>query len=809
MNSIDLLTQLEEIIRKQPEFCSKELHWIDNRKNDWSSDRIRVGVVGVTSSGKSTLINAILGTDILSSAVAPSSGQLVCCSYGDTPRIVVHFEDGNSRILEGKSYSQEALAQYSDERYNPKNQKGVLSIELTSPLFDLGKDVLLVDSPGLDAFGLEAHEQLTLESLVPTIDACIYVTTMKTNSDRKTREILNTVGRYHCPIVIVQNMLDAVRPSPSGDKTRDQVAHDHWMRMKRIVDGSEIEDKEDVRIIQLSAEYAKQWRAAVNRGVQPKRSKEDFEKSNYSAFVQAVDSILESQRPRIELQRFISVRNCIAELLSSIESKINRPAAPCPEQFAFEDLQLQARQHEEKITAAIDLIFQDYDTEAKKILDEVLPKNPSLRSLRDLSERLKKIYTKRPLDQLLADTNSAVNRLASDLTSLVSAHNSFVKRAADMLHIPDRDLFAPVVLHAFRDIKAEKKSERVAHLVEDSGLWGKAKRFFGGLFGSDAGYHTEYRDEVVVDQEKTVENLLRRLTEAREKYASTMDTWSQKTLRYSLGAIQQAIDAEEQSFNQKRAAVVEVERLASLVTALKQLMDQITENTPEAAHAASPDADAGFSTPTKSVEVSPYIGTMLHLSRYALRLQHQSITESLVHQMGCETYTPIIISWDPGSTEEFLLQAGIDKPEILKSPTSVPKGSRRCLFILVNTIQYGAALKQLAALQLNAALTRNDAVVWVVQDFQELLNGECAAEGLNRMGELSERLELPCKSVIYLLHQNPIYNLAFLKFQFNRDCRQALHGLIRELQTKYEVYTSEKVENQLGEILRAVHFQER
>lgn len=196
MKSVFALEKFQQIIQQEPtytNFCESELSWIENRKLDWSTDRIRVGVIGVTSSGKSTLINAILGTDILSSAIAPSSGQLVCCSYGDKPEIIIRFEDGTEQKLSGKKFSRDILQEFSDERFNPKNEKGVLSIELTSPLFDFGKDVLLVDSPGLDAFGLEAHERLTLESLVPTIDACIYVTTMKTNSDRKTLEILNTV----------------------------------------------------------------------------------------------------------------------------------------------------------------------------------------------------------------------------------------------------------------------------------------------------------------------------------------------------------------------------------------------------------------------------------------------------------------------------------------------------------------------------------------------------------------------------------------------------------------------------------------
>lgn len=328
MKSIIALETYQKIIQQEPanrDFCKNELCWIENRRLDWGYDRIRVGVIGVTSSGKSTLINAILGTDILSSAIAPSSGQLVCCSHGNKQEIIIHFEDGSEKKLSGTQFSRDILQEFSDERFNPQNKKGVLSIELTSPLFDFGKDVLLVDSPGLDAFGLESHERLTLESLVPTIDACIYVTTMKTNSDRKTLEILNTVAKYHCPIIIVQNMLDAVRPSPSGDKTSEQVACDHKNRIKRIVDKSDIEDKASVQIIQISAELAKKWRVAKSAGKEPPISEREYCKSNYNLFVESVTSILEVQRPRIERQRLLSVRASATNLWDAISNKTNKP----------------------------------------------------------------------------------------------------------------------------------------------------------------------------------------------------------------------------------------------------------------------------------------------------------------------------------------------------------------------------------------------------------------------------------------------------------------------------------------------------
>ena len=319
MDSLKYLNQFEDIISADAEikeFCTDKLHWIHSRKRDWEMDKIRVGVIGVTSSGKSTLINAILGVDILSSAIAPSSGQLVSCAYGEELLACIRFEDGSIKVLKGDKFSKKQLEQYSDERYNPKNHKGVVSIELQSPYYEIGQDVVLIDSPGLDAYGLKEHERITMEILVPTVDVCVYVTTMKTNSDQKTREILDTVARYQCPLLIVQNMLDAIRPPVDGRKTTTQIAKEHYERVERIIAQSKVRNKKHVKIVQISAKRAMTWRAnqygsktiaITEKGVIV--TKTQFDESNYDKLIRMLQVFLRKQKPRIEIQRIKSIFN--------------------------------------------------------------------------------------------------------------------------------------------------------------------------------------------------------------------------------------------------------------------------------------------------------------------------------------------------------------------------------------------------------------------------------------------------------------------------------------------------------------------
>lgn len=816
VNSIAALHKFQAAIsqdRHTKDYCSRELNWIRSREQDWASDRIRVGVVGVTSSGKSTLINAILGRDILSSAVAPSSGQLVCCSFGRSPEIIVRFEDGSKKKMSGERYSCERLMQFSDERFNPHNEKGVLSIELTSPQFDLGKDVLLIDSPGLDAFGLEDHDKLTLESLVPTIDACIYVTTMKTNSDKKAREILNVVARYQCPVIIVQNMLDAVRPSPSGDKTREQVALDHKRRVQRIIDESDIADKGSVRIIQISAEYARQWRRCTSAKDKTAVRKAHYAQSNYASFVKEVSDILDVQRPRIERQRLLGVAGQIRNTADSLEKKLSKPVTKAEASFPLQPLKERANRSQAEFTDQYKKALADYQEASRQIRiaigveKDTRPEKSAVKGLFSIIIAQIQSNTTANLEANLNAANEAVRKFETQLADLIATYNEFVFEAAEALHIPSRDLMCTGSLHSFRDINLEKKTKSRRIRVEKSGFGSGIARFWGDIFDEDWGYEYETREMVVTDIEATKKKICDRLKDAYDRYTRAMENWSEQSFARSMELIQREIAAEEEAYRKRRESAVAVESFSKLHRTLTQLMQAIEKVIPNPAYGVQV-LEGGSVFSSKKIEVSPYASSVLTLSRRALQLQHREIAKKFIQATGCTGHTPVLIGWDEGSRDVFLLQTGIADANIMlfpAAPVNLPARKKKCVFVLVNTVQFGAALKQISALKLGDHLDKNDFVVWVVQDFQELMVGGHTAEGLTQMGELARQTSIPCRSMIYILHENPLYNLVFLNYQMDPSLHQAPERVVREIQRTYQAYTSEKTETQLGTMLRTVH----
>jgi GTPase SAR1 family protein len=258
---VELIQQIKAILTHDDNssaYFASELDWLNHRDTLWRSDAFRVGLIGITSSGKSTLVNALLDAELLPHAVRPSSNCLVVCEWGKRLECIVYFQELGRKptVILGSAIAKR-LKEYGDEATNPGNIKGVAEIRLRSPNFRLGQGVTLVDTPGLDAFGHDEHERLTLEVLLPTVDVVVFVTTCKANSDEKMREYV-CLAHDHCkPIVVVQNMMDSVleKPGVRGEilKSREEVLSEHRRRVQSVLKKAAVES---VLISQVSAIWA-------------------------------------------------------------------------------------------------------------------------------------------------------------------------------------------------------------------------------------------------------------------------------------------------------------------------------------------------------------------------------------------------------------------------------------------------------------------------------------------------------------------------------------------------------------------------
>ena len=117
MTEIAIIKKVVETLGANPK-CkvryASEIENFHNRKVQALSNRYRLGVIGVTSSGKSTMINSLLGEFLLPAVARPSSSQLVSC-YRSTERCArIYFNDGSSKKFAGAALTQKVIEKYED-----------------------------------------------------------------------------------------------------------------------------------------------------------------------------------------------------------------------------------------------------------------------------------------------------------------------------------------------------------------------------------------------------------------------------------------------------------------------------------------------------------------------------------------------------------------------------------------------------------------------------------------------------------------------------------------------------------------------
>jgi len=176
-----------------------------------AEDRFNLAVLGPFNRGKSTLMNAILGTDRLPTGVLPHTSVITTVTYGSQERVLIRCA--------GWSLPQEVplekLADYVTEQGNPSNQRQVTLADIQVPSEILRRGFSFIDTPGVGS-GIAANTTAT-EGFVPEVDAAIFVSSFESPTDenelRFLRRVYEEVGR----VFVVINKLDLL-PEAERDK---------------------------------------------------------------------------------------------------------------------------------------------------------------------------------------------------------------------------------------------------------------------------------------------------------------------------------------------------------------------------------------------------------------------------------------------------------------------------------------------------------------------------------------------------------------------------------------------------------------
>jgi predicted GTPase len=205
---LDVLRQTLEILEPLRTTLPSWHEQIENLLYEAATQRLRIGVVGVTSSGKSAFINGLLGEALLPEQSKATTNLPVICRRGPRRRLKVIYQNDTSEELFDMAVTAEVLRSFCAEDGNPGNTLGIWRLELESPSCCLPVELEVMDTPGTDAYALQGHEQITFDRCLPTADIVIFMISVRRKLSASDLRLLQAVIRNDQRVLFVISQSD-------------------------------------------------------------------------------------------------------------------------------------------------------------------------------------------------------------------------------------------------------------------------------------------------------------------------------------------------------------------------------------------------------------------------------------------------------------------------------------------------------------------------------------------------------------------------------------------------------------------------
>lgn len=427
-----------------------------------AQENFEVAIVGEFKRGKSTLINALLGEEVLPADVLPATATLNRVTYSDNPYVEVEYKDGhNERVDIDK------LADYVT-KLSFESEKRAETVKQATVYYatDFCKNnVDIIDTPGLNDD--EQMTNVTL-SILPEIDAAVFVISANSPFSQFEKEFLekkmltSDLGR----IIFAVNCFGTFSKEDE-DRIVDTVE-------KRI--GSYVMEKAKMVMGENSKEFAV-YKRKIGKpkviGVYAKKAlmaKESgdmamLEESNFPTFESVLETMLTKERGAITLQ--ILANKIISSGSEIINSIVIRENALMMETDEFmdkytaaieeiDDIRTKKRAEFVRINDAANKVFESlqpildgYWTQIEETAMQVIEDYPM--SADDLKrDKLKIVYTKLTdkirenienkaqliCEQIQNEINIALSDEAERLQSFEDEFFASVARIQQMFSVP-------------------------------------------------------------------------------------------------------------------------------------------------------------------------------------------------------------------------------------------------------------------------------------------------------------------------------------------------------------------------------------
>ncbi|UXH44705.1 dynamin family protein [Rossellomorea vietnamensis] len=154
---------------------------------------------GHFSAGKSTIINRLMGEDILPSSPIPTSANLVKVHQAQTDFAKIHYHQSKPLYFKAP-YDFETIKDFC------KNGEDVYSVEIGRKRSDVPEGVSVLDTPGVDSTD-DAH-RLSTESAIHLADAVFYVMDYNHVQSQVNFEFTKEMVRHGVKLYLIVNQID-------------------------------------------------------------------------------------------------------------------------------------------------------------------------------------------------------------------------------------------------------------------------------------------------------------------------------------------------------------------------------------------------------------------------------------------------------------------------------------------------------------------------------------------------------------------------------------------------------------------------
>jgi GTPase SAR1 family protein len=185
-------------------------HLADETADKLAGRGLYVAVIGEFKRGKTTLINALLGADLLPTGVLPVTAVPALVRFGVRPRVALRLLDGSEVAIDIGG-----LRGYLTEQENPGNHKGVREAIIEYPAAVLESGLILVDTPGTGSVHL--HNTQAAVDFLPRVDVALLVLSVDAPLSDSEGRLLGDVAQTAARIAICLNKVDRLTPNETRE----------------------------------------------------------------------------------------------------------------------------------------------------------------------------------------------------------------------------------------------------------------------------------------------------------------------------------------------------------------------------------------------------------------------------------------------------------------------------------------------------------------------------------------------------------------------------------------------------------------